>query len=400
MVCPTLAFADTLCKTGACAFACLAGHADCDKVPATGCEADTGTDINCGACGTVARITPETQSPPVSKGFAPLAGCAAGFGDCDLKYETGCEVALTTDLGHCGVCGTACAVADGQPGCVMGACTVLACSPGFADCDMKPATGCEASLFTDTSNCGGVQKLQPSKRDRRLHGGLLRGDELRRPLRRLQRRPGGRLRNEPRHQHGQLWSLWCRVPDDNPPHRRRDVRRRQCGGTCSAGYADCDMNKQSNGCETYINGDRFNCGGCGTQCTAMQVCSGGKCGLNCDPGYTNCGGAGVVASDPKNCGACNFMCPAVANATPTCSTGKCGFACTADYADCTAAAGCETNIASDWANCNGCGAACTNEHIDTLSCSNKVCNGACASGGPTATGTRQRTAASRTSSPT
>jgi hypothetical protein len=50
-----------------------------------------------------------------------------------------------------------------------------------------------------------------------------------------------------------------------------------CVGACRAGFLDCDGNKQANGCETSINDDPQNCGGCGNVC--LGSCVGGLCEL-------------------------------------------------------------------------------------------------------------------------
>src|SRR6185437_2589612 len=73
--------------------------------------------------------------------------CSEGFADCDGKPETGCEAALDTDDANCGACGNACK--NGT--CKAGAC---ACAELFADCDGSPSNGCETSLADDTKNCG------------------------------------------------------------------------------------------------------------------------------------------------------------------------------------------------------------------------------------------------------
>src|SRR5213078_5221542 len=115
-------------------FTCVAGHADCDLVPSTGCEVDTGTDAkNCGGCG-VACAAPNAVTGCV-KGACVVTGCAAGYADCDGKYDNGCEVNSDTDPANCGKCAATCGGAHGQVRCVMGACTLTGCAPTFADCD-------------------------------------------------------------------------------------------------------------------------------------------------------------------------------------------------------------------------------------------------------------------------
>jgi hypothetical protein len=59
-----------------------------------------------------------------------------------------------TSATHCGTCATACAPLPGAAvSCLAGVC-VLACTPGFMDCDGDPTNGCEAALDSDTNNCG------------------------------------------------------------------------------------------------------------------------------------------------------------------------------------------------------------------------------------------------------
>jgi hypothetical protein len=45
---------------------------------------------------------------------------------------------------------------------------------------------------------------------------------------------------------------------------------------CSSNTADCDSNIE-NGCETFLNQDKNNCGACGIVCSAGEECSSGKC---------------------------------------------------------------------------------------------------------------------------
>src|SRR5205823_407119 len=53
MACPGAANATRRCSAGACGFVCNPGYADCDGVPANGCEANLQSDpAHCGACAT------------------------------------------------------------------------------------------------------------------------------------------------------------------------------------------------------------------------------------------------------------------------------------------------------------------------------------------------------------
>ena len=99
-----------------------------------------------------------------------------------------------------------------------------------------------------------------------------------------------------------------------------------CTGTCSAGFADCNANKLSDGCEA------------------------------------------ATQTDPANCGACSQVCSGNHIATPTCAAGACTGACSVGYADCNAnklSDGCEGS--NTCASC--CGIACTTGQ----SCVNGAC---------------------------
>jgi hypothetical protein len=77
-----------------------------------------------------------------------------GFADCDLDAATGCEQNIATDANHCGSCTNICIFPNATAGCVGGGCTLGACASGFGNCDGNAANGCETSLMTSNTNCG------------------------------------------------------------------------------------------------------------------------------------------------------------------------------------------------------------------------------------------------------
>jgi hypothetical protein len=106
-----------------------------------------------------------------------------------------------------------------------------------------------------------------------------------------------------------------------------------CQGTCVTGWGDCDNNLQTDGCETFLNGnDVSNCGRCGIQCTSAPAngtpaCNAGTpstCGFTCNTNYTACDGTCLANSDlltdPNNCGSCGHACSIE---LPNCSGGSC-----------------------------------------------------------------------------
>jgi hypothetical protein len=95
------------------------------------------------------------------------AVCQPGHGDCNQDLLTsgtnGCESNLNTSLSHCGACGNACPTpANATAACAAGTCGIGMCNAGFANCDAAVATGCEAELAVDASNCGACGVVCPT----------------------------------------------------------------------------------------------------------------------------------------------------------------------------------------------------------------------------------------------
>jgi hypothetical protein len=93
-----------------------------------------------------------------------------------------------------------------------------------------------------------------------------------------------------------------------------------------------------------------------------------------------------LSGDPKNCGACNNVCPAAPNTTAGCQNSQCTVGtCNLGFADCNgiAADGCEINVFSDPSNCGNCGVVCAIGGTcskGTCACSGAapdVCSGTC-----------------------
>ena len=118
-----LAYATAVCSTGACAIAaCSTGFADCDHVPATGCETNVRVDsANCGSCG---HACPGGQ---VCSAGVCTTTCGAGLTTCGASC-----VNTSTDPSNCGACSTVCpAVSNATAVCAAGTCSFV-CNTGFA----------------------------------------------------------------------------------------------------------------------------------------------------------------------------------------------------------------------------------------------------------------------------
>lgn len=147
-----------------------------------------------------------------------------GYRDCNGAFVDGCETDVMNDAAHCGTCAVACPTPKtGTVYCDRGACKVQTCITGRADCNQDPADGCEIQVDgTDRLNCGGCRvTCSGNNIIAACHGGA-------------------------------------------------------CDGECLTGWADCNGNKQKDGCETNIT-TTANCGACGVACAQGQVCVNGRC---------------------------------------------------------------------------------------------------------------------------
>lgn len=141
-----------MCVSGGCAIAaCEAGWADCNGMPADGCERSTTTTSDCGACGVSCALPNASES--CASGSCTLTTCDAGWGNCNMSSPDGCETSLTT-TSNCGTCGTPCSRANATATCSSGSCAIGMCDAGFGSCDSMDANGCETDLTNTATACG------------------------------------------------------------------------------------------------------------------------------------------------------------------------------------------------------------------------------------------------------
>lgn len=226
---------------------------------------DTSSDeANCGGCGEACALDQSC--------IAGVCTCPAGLGSCDGDLENGCETSVTASMEHCGACDTPCVSTNGNAVCGAGMC-VLACTPGFGDCDSDGTNGCENTLDSAT-DCGGC------------------GVACAR---------ANAVASCP----GEV----CRI------------------GSCLSGFADCN-GVDADGCEVQLN-SLTDCGACRRRCdllNATETCADGTCRiLACDPDRLDCDGLDASscevgpAFDPRNCGGCGIRC----NPGESCSGARC-----------------------------------------------------------------------------
>lgn len=185
--------ATAACTGGTCTMgSCAPGWADCDGNPANGCESNIETDANnCGACGRqcphdqqgnalscvsgvctdTSCVAPHATTQYVNGiGLCVIVSCDPGWSDCNHILADGCELNTSSDNANCGACGNACAAgqscSNGQcacsctlpntlaTACGSNSCSVVACSPGWGNCDGIDSNGCETQTTFDPNNCG------------------------------------------------------------------------------------------------------------------------------------------------------------------------------------------------------------------------------------------------------
>ena len=244
-----------------CGAACAPGQKLCSKGPVRTCRSVEDAAVGCGdpSCGPCPSFP--NGLTLCAGGACALGACLPGFVDCDMDPANGCEVHVVDDPTHCGACGTACATSER---CIGGHC-VGACGPPYVICN---------GLCTDTQTavhaCGGC-------------------------------------------------NLPCAAP---PPGQSVECVAGSCVYAelpCPAGLSACD------GVCTDLTTNRSHCGACGAVCqdpmNAFAVCNAGRC-EPCPPGTTDAclpRECTDLAHENGACGACDTRCPTGA----MCRDGRC-----------------------------------------------------------------------------
>jgi hypothetical protein len=161
----------------------------------------------------------------------------------------------------------------------------------------------------------------------------------------------------------------------------------QCTATDDAGAASelcC-----GGGC-TNIESSVDNCGGCGMACSTSHVarhCSVGSCDGNCLAGYADCNndkrsdGCEAALDSIDNCGSCGSACDTTRSVGASCTSSGCAYtSCNSGFIDCNKTApnsdGCEcataTTPAEGTAGC--CANGCQTQHDNALGQSFYDCN--------------------------
>jgi hypothetical protein len=325
----TLLHAVSSCANAKCKInSCVQGWADCDQTASTGCEQDISDDItNCGGCGVKCPGTNVMNSG--CGGGNCLGTCVAGFADCDQQLAgDGCEVSTGTDPNNCGMCGTVCSNMHMMTRTCGGGMCNGTCEVGYGDCDMdKKSDGCEVDTNGSVNNCGGCGKVCSNLN---------------------------------------VAKLSCSTGT--------------CTDECNGGFKDCNNDPLKDGCESNVATDPMNCGDCGRACSNQNVmtlmCSNGVCTSTCANGFADCDGdlrtdgCEAQLGTVMHCGGCT-PCPMVQNGSPKCVNNQCQLTCQQDWMDCDQSiqTGCETNVKNNSASCGKCGNVCG----PNTTCVNNLC---------------------------
>jgi hypothetical protein len=136
--------------------------------PRQDCAGNSGL-LYAGACNALGNCSPVggvchllDGQPCANNGACQSGVCAGSPSVCQAPSCTdGAQNGTETGVDCGGSCATClscvpanCALSNATAGCTAGACSIVSCNQGFADCNRMPSDGCEASLDS-TSNCGG-----------------------------------------------------------------------------------------------------------------------------------------------------------------------------------------------------------------------------------------------------
>ncbi|MFK8004217.1 MAG: hypothetical protein AB8H86_31920 [Polyangiales bacterium] len=137
-------------ETYACAITC--DETDCGGT----CVDTTINRLHCGRCGNLCS-NENTDTPSTCGGGECVLDCSDGFENCDMNPQNGCETETNTST-NCGACGVGCGLDNATGVCDLdGAfpeCAIGACNEGYLDCNAETSDGCEVDRTSDANHCG------------------------------------------------------------------------------------------------------------------------------------------------------------------------------------------------------------------------------------------------------
>jgi hypothetical protein len=277
---------------------CSPGWANCNSTSVDdGCETNTTTDVNnCGACGNKCTTTPPNTTGPActgNPGSCGYAACNTGYRDC--TPAAGCETNVTNDANNCGACGSVCKPSNAPATCAGSKCGHGTCNAGFGDCTAggNSPYGCATPLNT-ANNCGACGTRCTSTQVCKSGGSTYSCQATGCTTPNTVNCPPATSGCATNISNDAMNCGGCGVKCIGTHVTNSACTASQCTGTCATGFADCNNDLQSDGCEINTNTDTTNCGGCGNVCNVLHaaaICSGGTCGyVACLSGFTDCDG--------------------------------------------------------------------------------------------------------------
>lgn len=324
---------------GASSSACLAAELNCDET----CVPND--SHNCGVCGHDCTLLPNVTGAVTcsqeGKCEFDASACAAGWANCSMDLESGCETDIKT-AEHCGDCTTACSggtpVCAGPDGCSSGCpeATPTLCGTACVD------------VMIDTQHCGAC--------DNRCTGGMVCSSGSCACPQGTHDCNGTCSDNNALATCGTECSP-CRT---NVRGGQPICENAQCSYMCPSPTKDCDST-----CVDTSNDDN-NCGSCGNRCSGGKGCSSGRC--VCPFGTNDCGGTCKDSVSRDACGPLCVRCPSPTSGSgvATCNGISCDISCNSG----TKCGNACINTTNDTKNCGGCNQACESGQY----CANGECS--------------------------
>lgn len=260
-----------------------------------------------------APVDASPSSPPVdASSITDASTCNPAQKSCD-----GTCVTIADPRYGCASTGcTPCVAARATSVCLAGKCAIGSCDPGYADCNKVASDGCETSL-SSASSCGSCNGTCGAAAPNCAPvGGTFQcttGCSADAPL------LCGKQCTDPLTSAAHCGS--CNVACPVPAHGKASCTGGVCGFSCDALFHACPNGTCGGDTDTATCGPT--CVACPVVVGAVSACQAGHCAFTCSPGMADCDGVAatgceaVLASDPKNCGACGIVC------ATTCKKGKC-----------------------------------------------------------------------------
>ena len=365
------------CVSGTCSYVCTNGAVSCN-----GSCVQTSTDSNnCGSCGSACGngstggvcVSGRCSTCPTNSVACNGTCCASGqvcgpvasnkYAIAQLGCSASCPTGMTacngvcvdttSDYNNCGSCNTSCS-AGFYVGLICSSGQCVCPGGGSPSCSISLGIGMSAKACVSSTNpyaCGTCGNSCASASDMPTYcGGVMCGFNQvcgtvgGKQVCQTQTCSAGTCSNC---QSGVICGGAC-CP----------VGQFCVNGSCATSNQACQFGQTYCGSSSNFDPSfcvdtstqQYNCGFCGHQCAANQVCSNGQC-QTAPVGQVFCSGAWIT-QDNNNCGACGRKCGTGA----TCASGNCQ--CVYQTTGNMVCAGNCVNTLADPNNCNGCGNVC------------------------------------------